>query len=201
MAMRDVVGSSTALVDAQLAADLANLGWTRTLSSSIGATPDWLLNNPPAIVWVPTRDRFDLTRPSYRPPSNATQLPNYIRTCWMGFEARLWADLGVFPVSGYPLTRPTTEDFSAVEALRDQLIVALQKTVGGFYNLVGGTWQNLSGARGGAEELQLGRSYVLEVEIARPVFDYVSLSQKQTIATVPMTRQMTTGNGTTTDSP
>lgn len=183
MAMRDVVGSTTALVDAVLAADLVKLGWTRPLSSDIGATPDWTMNAPPAIVWVPTRDRFDQTRPSYRPPSTAAQLPTMIRCCWMGFEARLWADYNVLPLA----SRPATEDFSAVELLRDQLIVALQKTVAGFYNLGGGSWQNLMGARGGGEELQLGRGYVLEVEIARPVFDSVSLAQKATLVDVPMT--------------
>lgn len=183
MAMRDVVGSATALVDSVLAADLANLGWLRPLSSAIGATPDWLMGSPPAVVWVPTRDRFDFTRPSYRPPATAAQMPTMIRCCWMGFEARLWADYKVLPVLG----RPATEDFSAVELLRDQLIVALQKTVGGFYGLGGGIWQNMTGNRGGGEELQLGRAYVLEVEIARPVFDSVSLAQKATLTDVPMT--------------
>jgi hypothetical protein len=183
MAMRDVVGSANALVDAQLAADLVNLGWLRTLNSSIGATPDWLMNSPPAVVWVPTRDRFDQTRPSYRPPSTAAQLPTMIRCCWMGFEARLWADYKVLPVA----SQPAAEDFSAVELLRDQLIVALQKKVGGFYNIGGGSWQNMTGNRGGGEELQLGRAYVLEVEIARPVFDSVSLAQKATLVSVPMT--------------
>lgn len=197
MAMRDVVGSATALVDSVLAADLVRLGWTRALSSDIGATPDWLMNSPPAVVWVPTRDRFDFTRPSYRPPVVAAQMPTMIRCCWMGFEARLWADYNVLPVA----SRPAIEDFSAVELLRDQLIVALQKTVGGFYTLNGGSWQNLTGTQGGGEELQLGRAYVLEVEIARPVFDSVSIGQKQTIATVPMTRQIVTGTGTTTDAP
>jgi hypothetical protein len=133
------------------------------------------------VVWVPTRDRFDLTRPSYRPPATAAQMPTMIRCCWMGFEARLWADYKVLP------TPPATEDFSAVELLRDQLIVALQKTVAGFYTLNGGSWQNMTGNRGGGEELQLGRAYVLEVEIARPVFDSVSLTQKATLLDVPMT--------------
>lgn len=183
MAMRDVVGSANALVDAVLAADLVNLGWLRALQSDIGATPDWLMNSPPAVVWVPTRDRFDMTRPSYRPPGTAAQMPTMIRCCWMGFEARLWADYKVLPVLG----RPTAEDFSAVELLRDQLIVALQKTVAGFYNIGGGSWQNMMGNRGGGEELQLGRAYALEVEIARPVFDSVSLAQKATLVTVPMT--------------
>jgi hypothetical protein len=183
MAMRDVVGSATALVDSVLAADLVALGWTRPLSTAIGATPDWLLNSPPGVVWVPTRDRFDQTRPSYRPPATAAQMPTMIRCCWMGFEARLWADVASLPALG----RPAAEDFSAVELLRDQLIVALQKTVAGFYTLNGGSWQNLTGNRGGGEELQLGRGYVLEVEIARPVFDSVSLGLKQTIAAVPMT--------------
>jgi hypothetical protein len=183
MAMRDVVGSTTALVDSVLAADLVRLGWTRALSSDIGATPDWLLNSPPAVVWVPTRDRFDQTRPSYRPPAIAAQMPTMIRCCWMGFEARLWADYNVLPALG----RPAAEDFSAVEMLRDQLIVALQKTVGGFYTLNGGSWQNLAGNQGGGEELQLGRAYVLEVEIARPVFDSVSIGQKATLIDVPMT--------------
>jgi hypothetical protein len=191
MAMRDVVGSATALVDSVLAADLVNLGWLRPLQSAIGATPDWLMNSPPAVVWVPTRDRFDQTRPSYRPPSTAAQMPTSIRTCWMGFEVRLWADYNVLPVA----SRPATEDFSAVELLRDQLIVALQKTVGGFYNLGGGSWQNMMGNRGGGEELQLGRAYVLEVEIARPVFDSVSLAQKATLVTVPMTSR-SLGNAT-----
>jgi hypothetical protein len=183
MAMRDVVGSPTALVDSVLAADLVTLGWTRALQSDIGATPDWLMNSPPAVVWVPTRDRFDQTRPSYRPPATAAQMPTMIRCCWMGFEARLWADYNVLPTLG----RPAAEDFSAVELLRDQLIVALQKTVGGFYTLNGGSWQNLGGNQGGGEELQLGRAYVLEVEIARPVFDSVSIGQKATLIDVPMT--------------
>jgi hypothetical protein len=183
MAMRDVVGSATALVDSVLAADLVALGWTRPLSTAIGATPDWLLNSPPGVVWVPTRDRFDQTRPSYRPPATAAQMPTSIRCCWMGFEARLWADYAVLPSA----SRPAAEDFSAVELLRDQLIVALQKTVGGFYTLNGGSWQNLTGNRGGGEELQLGRGYVLEVEIARPVFDSVSIGQKATLVSVPMT--------------
>lgn len=201
MAMRDVVGSATALIDMQITADLAALGWTAPLTTALGSSADWLMNAPPAIVWVPTRDRFDLTPPSVRPVATATQQAPSVKTCWMGFEARLWAVYTNLPAAGFLVNRPAAEDWSAVEILRDQLIVALQKKVAGFYELGEGQWQGVSGAKQGAEELLLGRSYSLPVWIARPVCDLVSITQAQILTGVPMTRQLVTPQGTTTDSP
>jgi len=199
--MRDVVGSSTALVDAQLAADLVALGWTFPLNSSLGSTPDWSLTNPPGIVWTPTRDRFDTTVVSYRNAA-VDGLPRAVRTCWMGFEAKLWAVYTNLPPSGYFINAPPLEDFSAVEILRDQLIIALQKTVTGFYNISGGEWVNMNGPAQGGEELQLGRAYTLTLEIARPVCDLVSIGRAQTLTSIdPVTRILVTPKGETTDTP
>src|SRR5712664_396668 len=97
--MRDIVGSAGAMIDAQIALDLVQLGWTSTLNSNIGSTADWLLNNPPALVWVPTRDRFDTTVTSYRPPSAADAQLGSKFTCWMGFECRLWATYTNLPTT------------------------------------------------------------------------------------------------------
>ena len=170
------------------------IGWTSALSTSLGSSGDYLMNNPPAVVWVPSDDQYDETPQSNRP---AQAVARSVRTCWMGFDARCWAVYTNLPLA----TRPAVEDWSATEQLKNQLIVALQKKVYGFYRLGAGRWQFNKGRGEGGEELQFGRAYILPVWIATPVVDMAGIGQQTQLIALPETRQIATTNGTTTDAP
>jgi hypothetical protein len=180
--IRDLVGSPSAAVDAQIIADLTTLGWTRPLTVGLGQSKDFTFNASPSIVWVPTRDKFDAPKQveSVRPVGIANNASlRAVHTRWVGLEARLWA---VF--SDHP-TPPTTEDYSATEVLLNTVIMALRKTCYGAYELGPGRWEDARGA----EDMVLGRAYALRLWIAVPIYDAAGAAQQQTLTSLPLTRQ------------
>jgi len=179
MAMKDLVGSATALIDAQLAAVEVGHARRQPLDLAQVVAGEHQRHAAPRKL---RHQRFDFA------------LGVRVQA---GFEARCWATYTNLPLA----TRPATEDWSATEQLKNQLICALVKKVYGFFELGQGRWQFGSGRTEGAEELQLGRSYILPVWLAVPVVDASTISLQTTLISLPETRQIATTNGTTTDTP
>lgn len=186
--IRDLVGSASAAVDAQVIADLTALGWTRPLSLGLGQAKDWYFNTSPSLNWVPNRDKLDAPRQveSVRPPSVANNASlRAVHTRWVGLEARLWA---VYTDQPSP---PLAEDYSATEVLLNTVVMALRKTCYGAYELGPGRWEDARGA----EDLVLGRAYAFQVWIAVPIYDAVAALQQQTLTSLPLTRQVGNPDG------
>jgi hypothetical protein len=112
-------------------------------------------NAPPAIVWAPTEDEFELGARG----SSGHRYPKSMGDRIAGAECHIWTKGG---------QSDSVTELAAMELLIERIVVALVETVGAA-NLVlrGGVWQGSDG-----ETLaQYGRGYILRLAIRLPIIE------------------------------
>jgi hypothetical protein len=195
--IRDLVGSTSAAVDAQVIADLTTLGWVKPLTVGLGASKDWTFNASPSVIWVPTRDRMDAPHLPARVPASVANNASLqsVHTRWAGVEARIWAVYSDQP------SPPSTEDYSATEVLLNVVVMGVRKILGAGYKLGDGYWEEAQGRGKGSEDMTLGRAYVQPFWFAVPIYDAAGIATQKTLTALPVTRQVKNPDGSTENDP
>ena len=118
---------------------------------------------PPAVVWVPGRERFERpveshrAKPNEQPRSLATNIATVYAQCW----------------AKRPSTGPAAheyDDLDAARTLAGLVINGARRTVAGGYTVVSGEHPN----QDGQQLTQLGRLYVVQFEFRLPVVEYTA---------------------------
>lgn len=123
--------------------------------------------NPPRVVWVPADDTyvqgatsgygqlFAVSNGQTRDPAGPKSLAKHTA----GFDVHIWGSKAAADAESW-------KHLAATLALRDLLVLALTQKAKGSYTLRAGQWLS-SGGEG--PKTQLGRVYVLRLELDAPV--------------------------------
>lgn len=129
---------------------------------------------PPMVTWVPTTDGFESSAEQHLGTAKAA--PRIVANRLAGCEAHLWG----------AVTNQVDEDFSATEALVEQVVCALRASLKA-RDLVDlrGAWKDA----GGAEAVSFGRAYVLSFVIRLPIAEQGVVGSTATVTAVPQTNR------------
>ena len=119
--------------------------------------------SPPAVVWVPGRERFERPSESHRakPNEQARSLGTNIATVY----ARCWAKRSSTGPAAHEY-----DDLDAARALAELVINGARRAVFGGFQVVAGEHPD----QDGKQLTQLGRPYVLQLEFRLPVVEYTA---------------------------
>lgn len=101
-----------------------------------------------SVVWIVSGDVFGPARANHRPAARLTRTEAVQVACW-----------GVGPGTA----RTAEDDMKAARELADAVLFALEDGMAGSYRVSSGSWQ------ANAPKAQLGRMYVLALELDSPV--------------------------------
>lgn len=123
-------------------------------------------DSPLRVVWVPTSDVYEApiaTQGRGCPPESmehgANPRPIWLR--WAGAELHIWGGAK----EQNDERRQREKDQSVMDSLLNQVIVALQKTVTGYFRLQGGKQMPAP------HNVRKGFVYVLNIQVAIPIVD------------------------------
>lgn len=134
--------------------------------------------SPPYVVWIPTRDRFEVI--AGQKTATGPAFPRLIRTRWMGVELHINCPAGAGPT-----------DFDQVDVALNAVIAAIHRTLRGSYQLGGGELKDTKGT-----ELTKDRKvYLLNAEFAVPITEMSATAVLATITTItdPLSLKYATG--------
>ena len=149
-----------------------------SLPGLIGEASKQAKQTAPYVVWIPTKDRFEVI--SAQKTATGGRGPRLIRTRWMGVELHINCPAGAGPT-----------DFDQVDVALNAVVAALHRQLRGSYNITGG---EIMGTKG-TELTKAWKVYVLSAEFAVPMTEVPETSAVATVTTItdPLSMKYSTG--------